>query len=342
MVKQARVTLRDIASTVGVEPSTVSRILRNPGGRRTATRERVLAAVQEFGYRPNVLARSLTLSSAPIIPLLVPDVSNWFFADVARGAEEAASAAGYSLILCNTEHSPDRERSYLESLAALQVPAAIVAPHSEASLAAIRSFASLSPVVTIDRLLPGLDTPAATVDNYLGGRLATQHLVGLDHHQVVCVAGPSNASTAVERVRGYSDVLHENGLDPVVIQGGFTTKEGVRAARQFLRLQPRPTAVVCANDLCALSFVHELIAHDVQVPGDVSVVGYDDQAFSEYLRPALTSIHQPARRLGEVAVELALAPGTLPSPVRLRPRLVVRESTARRRRRSEQSLEPTA
>jgi LacI family transcriptional regulator len=289
----------------------------------------VLAAVQELGYRPNMLAQSLTTSLAPIIPLLGPDVSNWFFAEIARGAEEAAWSAGYSLILCNTGRSANREGVYLETLAALQVPAVIVAPNSESSALAIQRFIAVMPVVTIDRLVAGLDLPRGTVDNYLGGRLAAQHLVEFGHRQIACIAGPADASTAQERVQGYVDVLKEAGLVPAVISGGFTTKDGVRAARAFLKRAPRPSAVVCANDLCAVAFIHELETNGVHVPEDVSVIGYDDLPLAALVRPTLTSIYQPARRLGALGVELALGRTKLRSPVRLRPHLVARDSTAR-------------
>jgi len=325
-----RVRIRDVAEAANVDPSTVSRILANPSGRPTQTRKRVMATVEALGYVPNLLARSLSADEAPIVPLLVPDVTNWFFAEIARGAEEAARRAGYSLVLCNTERDPERGRKYLQSLASFRVPFAIVAPDSEASGAAIREFAAHTLVVVIDRLVEGLDLPSATVDNVLGGRLATQHLVDLGHRSIVCVAGPADTSTARERTEGYLQVVTAAGLLHHVIQGGFTTKDGVRAASEYLRLAERPTAAVCANDLCALGFVHELERSGLRVPTDLSVVGYDDLAFAAYFRPGLTSIQQPARRLGALAMKLALdaRAGISAPPRRLRPRLVVRESTA--------------
>ena len=331
---QDRVTIREVAAQANVHASTVSRVLRNPSGRATPSRDQIIAAVHQLGYQPNLLARALSANKAPIVPLLIPDVANWFFAEVARGAEEAAWEAGLSLVLCNTgidtARDPQRERVYLESLVQLQVPFAIVAPNSESSGDMIREISKRCPIVTIDRLIEGLDIPGVTVDNELGGRLAARHLLGLGHRHVACIAGPSGASTARARVRGFQEVFADAGCEPVVIQGGFLTKDGVAAANEFLGLKDRPTAVFAANDLCAIAFIHVLERHDVHVPGDVSVVGFDDLVFAAYLRPSLTSIHQPARRLGSLAVELALdSRNRRTSPIKLRPRLIARESTAR-------------
>jgi LacI family transcriptional regulator len=321
------VTIRDVARMAKVDPSTVSRALNNPDGRRTAARERVLAAAEALGYQPNVLARSLTTASAPIIPLLIPDVTNWFFAEVARGAEEAARKAGFSLVLCNTEHLEERERLYMDSLVPLQVPVAIIAPNSEASAPIIEKHSEALRIVIIDRLIGESTLPSATVDNYRGGRLATEHLVSLGHAYIVCVSGPADASTSQERIRGYRSVMEEHGLEPVILPGGFTIHDGRRAAKRFLKLDRRFTAVTCANDLCAIALIGELRHAGLRIPEDVSVVGYDDLEFVQCISPALTSIHQPARRLGAKAVELALSQSPRPAAVRLSPRLVVRQST---------------
>lgn len=327
MLRQA--TIRDVAAAANVHASTVSRILSAPSREATPTRERVLAAATELGYRPNLLARALSANSAPIVPLLVPDVANWFFAEVARGAEDAARAAGYSLVLCNTEGEQQREREYLESLVALRVPFAIVAPNAETSGQALRTFASQCPVVAIDRLVDGLPLPSVTVDNHLGGRLATEHLLDLGHRAVACIAGPDGASTARERLRGYGETMDAAGAERIVIEGGFTTDDGLRAARLFAELPARPTAVVAANDLCAIAFIHEAERLGVRVPGDVSVVGFDDLVFASYWRPTLTSVHQPARELGSLAIEVALRSVRLgrDTHLSLEPRLVVRDST---------------
>ena len=324
-----QVTIRDVAAAAGVHASTVSRMLRGKSAQPGPTRERVLNAAQQLGYQPNLLARALTENRAPVVPLLIPDVANAFFPEVALGAEEAARRAGYALILCNTESASNLERQYLESLVPLQVPFVMVVPNSEASIDVLREFAVLCPMVIVDRKLDGLDLPSVTVDNKLGGRLATDHLLGLGHVRIACITGPQDASTARDRLRGYALEMEARSLEPTVIAGGFTTADGTRAARVFLRLRSRPTAVTAPNDLAALAFIRELEAHGVRVPADVSVVGFDDLIFAAYSRPALTTVHQPARRMGSMAINVALSPSAdgRPAHVRLRPRLVVREST---------------
>ena len=322
-------TIRDVAAAAGVHASTVSRILRDADDSGSPSRERVLAVAAELGYRPNLLARALTEKRAPIVPLLIPDVANAFFPALALGAEEAARRAGYALLLCNTESASNLERQYLESLVPLQVPFVVVVPNAETSAQTLRDFTSRCPIVIVDRLLDGLDLPSVTVDNTLGGRLATEHLLGLGHTRIACIAGPQDASTARDRLQGYALAMEERSLEPLVIPGGFTTEHGARAAQAFLKLSPRPTAVTAPNDLAALAFIHELARRGVRVPEDVSVVGFDDLVFAAYSRPALTTVHQPAKRLGSTAIDLALSAGAdaRSAHIRLRPRLVVREST---------------
>lgn len=324
-----RVTIRDVASAAGVHASTVSRILRGTSSRPGPTRDRVLRVAQELGYQPNLLARALTEQRAPIVPLLIPDVANAFFPELALGAEEAARRAGYALLLCNTESEANLERQYLESLVPLQVPFVVVVPNSETSADTLREFSARCPIVIVDRLLDGLDLPSVSVDNQLGGRLATEHLLDLGHTHIACIAGPQDASTAKDRLHGYALAMEERSLETTVIRGGFTTADGTRAAQAFLRLRSRPTAVTAPNDLAALAFIRGLETHGVRVPADVSVVGFDDLVFAAYSRPALTTIHQPARRMGATAIAVALSPGAdgRLAHIRLRPRLVVREST---------------
>ncbi len=327
----SRVTIRDVAAAAGGQPSTVSRVLREGTAWPSDTRDRVVGAAERLGYRPNLLARALSTTRAPVAPLLVPDVANAFFPQVALGAEEAARAAGYALLLCNTQSDPVLERAYLESLVPFQVPFAILVPSAE-SADLIREFASACRFVVVDRTIAGIDLPSVTVDNRLGARLATEHLLALGHHRIACVSGPPDASTARHRVEGYRDAVRAAGLDEVVLEGGFDTEDGTRAAERFLRLAPRPTGIVAANDLCALAIVRVLEDEGVHVPHDVSVVGFDDLAFAALVRPALTTVHQPARRMGSAAVEMAIAgmAGEPAGSVLLAPSLVVRESTEAR------------
>ena len=324
----ARVTIRDVAAAAGVHPSTVSRVLRERSAWPSGTRDRVVSAAERLGYRPNLLARALSTNRAPVAPLLVPDVANAFFPEVALGAEEAARAAGYALLLCNTQADPFLERAYLESLVPFQVPFAIVVPGPD-SADLIREFAGACRFVAVDRTVEGLDVPSVTVDNRLGSRLATEHLIGLGHHRIACVAGPTDTSTARDRVEGYRDAVRAADLAAVVVEGGFAAEDGMRAAERFLRLAPRPTGIVAANDLCAIGIVRVLEDQGVHVPRDVSIVGFDDLAFAGFVRPALTTVHQPAREMGAAAVEVAIAAlaGRPTESVRLAPRLIVREST---------------
>jgi LacI family transcriptional regulator len=329
MVKQTRtVTIRDVAAAARVNASTVSRVLRKDGPGVSLTAQRVFQAAADLGYEPNLVARALTNQSFPIVPLLIPDMRNSFFSEVAWGAEEAARDAGYYLVLCNTEGRIEAERRYLQSFRRIHVPFVVAAPTSLQSVEVLREYAAKMPMVIIDQFFEDLEAVSVTTDNAAGTASATGHLISLGHRNIVCIRGAADTWTAAQREAGYRDAMNRAGLSPRVIPGGFSRRSGRLAAMHFFSLDPVPTGAIAPNDYCAIGFSQEAKRRGVRIPEDVSLVGFDDLDLAAFSNPALTTIHQPATRLGRRAVEAALQQGSRRTDVQLRCRLIQRESTA--------------
>lgn len=332
-MQKARPTIYDVARLAGVSTATVSRALNGTGQIATGTRRTIEAAVEQLGYRPNTIARSLVTKSTQTIALLLPEITNPFYAQLVGGIQEAALAARHTMLLCTTEGDPEREEQYLSLLRSKQVDGALVdglvlPPHRIA-----RFVAEGFPIVCLDRDVDSRSVPLVQVDNRRGAFLATQHLLALGHTRVAHVAGAQELRISEQRVAGYRDALAAAGLpaDPELVAVGSFTEEGGYAAMQDL-LDSGATAVFAANDLSALGVIHALAASGRRVPDDVSVVGFDDVRLAAYTSPTLTTVRQPAREIGERATRLLLdltSRRPVPQLVHLlEPRLVVRESTA--------------
>ena len=231
---------------------------------------------------------------------------NSYFSEVAWGAEEAARDAGYYLVLCNTEGRLEMERQYLQSFKRMHAPFVIAAPTSRQSAAVLREFTSTIPTILIDQILDDLDAATITTDNFGGSASATRHLIAFGHRDIACVRGPADTWTTSEREAGYREAMQQADLKPNVIAGGFTRKKGRLSAMEFLAQKTVPTAAVLANDYSAIGFCHELRAQGRGVPEDVSVVGFDDLELAAFGNPPLTTVHQPARKVGRRAVKLRL------------------------------------
>lgn len=325
------VTIRDVARTAGVSVSTVSRVLTGNAPVAPERRRRVVRATRALGYRPNVIARSLKQRRTTTLALVVPDITNLFFAEVARGVEDAAHRLGYALILCNAENDLRKERRYLEVLRERQVDGLVLVPVGDRS--SVRETWTDLPLVLMDRVVPGLRVDAVACDNESGVRLAVRHLVRLGHRRIGFIGGPRGLSTAEERARGFLAGLREAGLRrATVARGPFAFETGLRAMERMLRARPRPTAVVASSDVMALGAIRAVYRAGGSVPETVSVVGYDGIAAAALVQPPLTTVAQPMLEMGRRAVELLVAritgTGGRLQRLLLRPQLVVRESTA--------------
>jgi LacI family transcriptional regulator len=308
LVRMGVPTIRDVARRAGVSPSTVSRFLTGITPVSAAKRERVGRAIRRLGFRPNALARGLKQRRSYSIGLLIPDITNPYFAEAAKGVEEAAQQGGFAVLLCDSENDPARESRYLELLRERQVDGLIYVTAGDG--ASLRRLWRGRPLVVMDREVPGLATDSVTTDNERGAYEITRILLQHGHRRVAFLAGPQRLAPARLRLRGYRRALRELKIPAeagLIRQGDFTVEGGRAAMEALLRHSPRPTAVVASNDVMALGAVQTIEEAGLRVPAHISVVGFDDIPVAALVRPPLTTVAQPVRQMGEVAVQLLLA-----------------------------------
>lgn len=333
---KATVSIRDVAAVAGVSTATVSRVLSPPSAAypmRAETRERVLRAIDELGYRPNDLARALLHQRTSAIGLLLPDISNPYYAAMVRGVEDAASARGYRVVLCNADRDADKITTYLDTLVKTRVDGIIIAGGSGSPRARPPQFETYrTKIVVVGR--HEFDHPSVQIDNDAAARAATEHVLGLGHRRMAFVGGPEGSRTAQDRLGGYRAALRDAGVTvdgELVRHGAFDEESGYRAARSLLARSPRPTAMVCANDRMAFGVYAALADAGLAIPADVSVIGFDDVPLASYVRPTLTTVAVPTYEIGQTAMALLLDQfddRPAGDPRMLATRLMVRDSCA--------------
>ena len=335
------VTIRDVARVANVHPGTVSRALNDETRAlvNPETAERVIAAANELGYRPNRIARGLKTSRSHTIGVLIPDITNPIFPPILRGIEDRLDEAGYTSLIVNTDNDPERESIYVEAMRARQVDGFISAT-ARLDRELLVELAG-TPLVLVNRSLEDGSVPAVTVDDRQGIGLAVAHVVALGHQRIGHIAGPQDLSTGHRRHLGFVEAMRAAGLvapaDHVGFTEQFTEEEGARACAALLDAAPHLTAIVAANDLHALGCYDTLEQRGLACPDDISIVGFNDMPFVDRLRPPLTSVRIPQREIGKVAADLLLeqlSSGELSaSETLLEATLVVRGSTAAPQRR---------
>lgn len=302
-------TIRDVAARAGVSPITVSRVINRSGYIRQATRDRVEAAIAELGYVPNGLARSLRSKRSHTLAFVTTDITNPFFTSMARGIEDAASAAGYTVLYGNTDENPEKESRYVQLLMQRQTDGVLLVPAQSSPQSVELLHDQATPVVVLDR---GIGEPlradVVRCDSAQGAYSLTRVLLERGHTRIAALAGPAGTSTADDRVAGYERAMREAGLatDNLIVRGQFTEASGFEMATAALRFAPRPTGLFAANNFVALGAIRAVEAAGLSIPVDVSLVSFDDvpPVLSRYA--FLTVIAQPAYQLGLQAVALLL------------------------------------
>lgn len=302
-------TIRDVAKRAGVGVATVSRVLNNSGYAKPETRERVLQAAAELGFVPSQLARGLVRRLSATVGLVIPDITNPFFPAITRGVEDAASEAGYTVFLCNTDNDPTLESLDVQKLRERRVDGIIFVGTSERRELVERLLADQIPVVVTDRQLEHADVDTVLVDNHAGALAACRHLIGLGHRRIAHAAGHRSTRTGQDRCSGYQEALREAGVpfdESLVSWGDFTYESGYHAAQVLLGRTPRPTAIFAANDLIAFGAMRAAEDAGIRVPEELSVVGFDDIQMASVVRPGLTTVRQPAYEMGRTAMRMLL------------------------------------
>jgi LacI family transcriptional regulator len=331
----ASANIGEVARRAGVSKATVSRFL-NGRNIRPAARDRVVAVIDRLGYRPNRLAQGLKSNRSTTIGLVVPDISNPFFPEVVKGAEAAARAAGFHVILANSGEDPELEWQQLQTLRTLQVDGFLLAPAPEAAASGARRerLGGLGvPVVFVDRA-PGFAADLVCVDNARVAEEAVRHLCRLGHRRIAFVTVDQPISVHAARAQGYRRALREAGLAPdaaLVARCAPTVADAAAATVTLLEQTPRPTAIFASGNRLAMGAVSAVTARGLACPEDVSVVGFDDFEWEGIFRPRLTTVAQPGLLLGERAAQLLIGRITgarkgPPERVVLGAQLVVRES----------------
>lgn len=303
-------TIKDVAHLAGVAPITVSRVINNTDYIREDTRQRVLRAIDQLGYVPNKVARSLRSRQTGMLALVVSDITNPFFTTVARGVEDAASAAGFNLILCNTDESEAKQEIYLQLLLERRVDGILLVP-ARSAVEPVQMIQKMDiPVVVLDRKLPGAQADVVRCDSEDGAYRLTRLLLRHGHRRIAMLSGPLDVSTAVDRVKGYQQAMAEGGLltgNQMILYGEFTPESGYEMAQAALASQQPPTALFAGNNFIAIGALKALRDYNLSVPDDIAVVGFDDLPPAIVVDPILTAAAQPAYAMGRTGAELLLA-----------------------------------
>lgn len=332
-------TIYEVAKIAGVTAATVSNVVTGKGAVSEGTRRRVQAAIAELGYQPNLLARALATSQTYTLSLILPDIANPFYPEIALEVEHTARQCGYSLFLCNTANDESIGRAYLQQLANRRVDGMIVMPGGMALEDLAAATRDGLPVVLCNweerDELPAL--PMVGVDFAHAGSLAAAHLLGLGHRRIGVIADVASPHTRhTERVAGFAATLEAAGIawDPGLLRRGDSSiASGYRAAQALCALPERPTAIFGTNDLMAVGALEGALAMGIEVPAALSIVGVDDIAIASYTHPPLTTVAIPKGRIAAQATSMLLdwiASGVAPSsePRYLDPALMPRRTTA--------------
>lgn len=330
--------IRTVARLAGVSVATVSRALAKPDLVSPRTRKKVLAAVDEAGYKPNLMAVQFRSRRTRNLVVLVPTIANPFFSRVITGIQQRAREAGYQVLLCNTLGREDTERDYARMVQNFQADGVI-------QLRAFDPFAAgqgeesgsgeLPPLVNACEVMSDCRYPSVQLDNRAAARAMTDHLVRLGHRRIGLIKGPQRSPLTRDRVAGYREALEAAGIDfeeSLLCPGDFSLQSGHRAAGTLITRDNPPTAIFCENDEMAIGAIQRIKQAGLRVPEDISVAGFDDIAFASYSDPPLTTIAQPAEEFGATAAQLLIdllenGPGAEPARVVLPYDLKVRDST---------------
>ncbi len=326
-----QVTIRDVADTAGVSKATASRVLSGHPATSPEARAAVEAAARRLGFRPNAQARSLRSTRTRTLGLLLPDVRNPFFADLAHAVEQRARTHGYLTLFGNTNESLEQQDQYIDLMLSQRVDGVIAAPQGDK--ADLRNLLGSSvPLVFVDRVLDDVEVPSIRPDNSTGIHQAVRHLTSRGHRRIGYIGGPQSTSTGRERLQAFREALAVTGADDdaaLIYGGDFQTASGARGARALLDLESPPTALLAADGLMSIGAVGVLTERGIRPGTDLAFIAHDDLEAFALLNPALTVIAHDIAAMGRLAVDLLtdVIGGGLPSSSTLPGHLLVRGST---------------
>lgn len=299
-------TIAAVAQRAGVSPATVSRVLNHDPRVGSPYKTKVLAAVEELGYRPNRLARNLRKRRSAAIGVVVSDIENPHFSETVRAIEDRAYSLGYAVLVCNTDESPEKQRTYLEMMIDERVLGVVLSPSDPADPTIGTVMDAGIPLVAFDREAADRRADAVVVDNVRGTWTATDHLLRAGHSRIVFVGGRPEVETGAERQDGYELAMNAAGMVPRSVLGGFRVQGARSAVARLLEEADRPSALIVANNLMTLGALLALREAQVAIPQDMAVVAIDDPPWSPLVDPPLTTLAQPVRQMAADAMDLLL------------------------------------
>lgn len=331
---QRPASLVEVARRAKVSISTVSRTINQTGKISAATQDRVRRVMHDLGYKPNRVARRLRAGGkCHLLGLIIPNIQNPFFADLARGVEDIAYRNSFAVLLCNYDEDSDKERFYLDVMQQESVDGVILPPVHEHDPAVLRFAESGIPVVCVDRALADFALDKVEIDNRRGAFEAMTHLLARGHRRIGVIAGPADSSTGRERLAGCHDALTRAGLtlsSELVRYGDYKQESGLRLTNELLTLPEPPTALFVANNLMTVGALEAVFARGLRIPQQIALVGFDDLPLAAVFNPPLTVVRQPAYEVGRSAAELLFRrleePGRPATSIKLAPELVLRGS----------------
>ncbi|WNR43123.1 LacI family DNA-binding transcriptional regulator [Paenibacillus roseipurpureus] len=331
-----KATIYDVAREAGVSIAAVSQVMNGKGKISEERRAEILKVMEKLNYQPSVIASALTGKKTYTLGLLVPDISNPFFAEIARAVEDQGHEMGYSLVICSTDNKDERVERYLSLLQQKSVDGMIIGTGMDNKEMLKPLMDRSIPIVMIAREMQDLALHTVVCDDFVGGCMAAQHFVALGHKRLAILAEHTKVTSSRERVKGFVHTLEEAGMtlsDHHVRNCRYTAEDGKREALELLELPPaeRPTALFCCNDMLAIGALQAAKQLKLRVPEDVSVVGFDNTILASVTDPPLTTIAQPIEPMGKKVVDLLLLELKKKSQdkqrVVMRPELIVRQST---------------
>ena len=329
-------TIKHVAARAGVSFTTVSHVLNGTRRVSDAARQRVERAIAEMGYSPSAVARSLKMSTTSILGVMVPNITNPFFAELTRGIEDCCHRADYAVFLCNSDDDPKRQARYLQTLLERRVDGLLLAAAAGEDCALAQRLAPTRvPTVVVERSIAGLPADLVRVDHHHGARLAVEHLLALGHRSIACLSGPSEFAVSRARVEGWRQAMAQAQIpveDGWLLEGEFSAAVGHALTRRLLGARSDVTAILAGNDLMGIGALRAAAELRVPVPHSLSVIGFDGIELGSYVYPALTTVGYPIRELGEraatVLIERIASGSSRDREVVLNAQVIVRESTA--------------
>lgn len=298
-------SIREVAKRAGVSPATVSRVINGTARVDEEKRERVEKAIEETGFRPNELARALYRKSSKIIGVIVPDIENPFFSELAKAIEKEAYEQEYRILLCNSDDQKEKELANLQMLAQLQADGVILMTNTGEKS---QSYEAVSmPIVFVDRRSDEMgQTSVIEADHYAGGKLAAEHLIACGCRKITCIRGPQELSSGKKRYEGYREVCRQYSMKERFVDSTYKYEDGAKAAEEVLRRYPDTDGIIACNDMTAVSVYKVLQKRGYRVPDDIQIIGFDGVKFGRFLTPELTTVAQPIKEMGKCAVQMIL------------------------------------